>query len=176
MGDESRKRMTINIMGVDYQILTDDDAQRVNMIASFVNKLIRETKQSAPYISNMSAAILAALNLSEELYRIKDELEYYKEQDAEYHVLMNYKDKLTDAMLEIEENETKNKVLQNRIERVEMENDELTELLEEYKSKFNTLRTEYEMNKRTMNELQNKLLENQIELVKVRKTLLNFDD
>ena len=161
MGDESRKRMTINIMGVDYQLLTDDDAQRVNMIASFVNKLIRETKQSAPYISNMSAAILAALNLSEELYRIKDELESYKEQDAEYHVLINYKDKLTDAMQEIEENETKNKVLQNRIERVEMENDELTELLEEYKSKFNTLRTEYEMNKRTMNELQNKLLENQ---------------
>ena len=176
MGDESRKRMTSNIMGVDYQILTDDDAQRVNMIASFVNKLIRETKQSAPYISNMSAAILAALNLSEELYRIKDELESYKEQDAEYHVLINYKDKLTDAMQEIEENETKNKVLQNRIERVEMENDELTELLEEYKSKFNTLRTEYEMNKRTMNELQNKLLENQIELVKVRKTLLNFED
>lgn len=31
MGDESRKRMTINIMGVDYQILTDDDAQRVRV-------------------------------------------------------------------------------------------------------------------------------------------------
>ncbi|MFA0815670.1 MAG: cell division protein ZapA [Anaerofustis sp.] len=176
MGEETKKRMTISIMGVDYQILTDDDPQRVGMIATFVNKLIRETKQSAPYISNMSAAILAALNLSEELYRIKDELEAYKERDAEYQVLINYKDKLTEAMQEIEENEVKNKVLQNRIERVEMENEEITELLDEYKTKFNTLRTEYEMNKRTMTELQNKLLENQIELVKVRKSLLNFED
>ena len=176
MSDKVKHRMTINILGIDYQVLTDDEPDRVAMIASFVDQLIRETKQSVPYITNMSASILAALNLSEELYRIKDELELYKEKETEFQVLINYKDKLTDALKELEENDTKNNVLQNRIERIELENDELNELLDEYKEKFNALRTEYELNKRSMSEMQNKLLESQIELVKVRKTLLNFDD
>ena len=176
MSDKVKHRMTINILGIDYQVLTDDEPDRVAMIASFVDQLIRETKQSVPYITNMSASILAALNLSEELYRIKDELELYKEKETEFQVLINYKDKLTEALKELEQNETKNNVLQNRIERIELENDELNELLDEYKEKFNALRTEYELNKRSMSEMQNKLLESQIELVKVRKTLLNFDD
>ncbi len=176
MSDKVKHRMTINILGIDYQVLTDDEPDRVAMIASFVDQLIRETKRSVPYITNMSASILAALNLSEELYRIKDELERYKEKETEFQVLINYKDKLTEALKELEENDTKNNVLQNRIERVELENDELNELLDEYKEKFNALRTEYELNKRSMSEMQNKLLESQIELVKVRKTLLNFDD
>ena len=176
MSDKVKHRMTINILGIDYQVLTDDEPDRVAMIASFVDQLIRETKRTVPYITNMSASILAALNLSEELYRIKDELELYKEKETEFQVLINYKDKLTDALKELEENETKNNVLQNRIERIELENDELNELLDEYKEKFNALRTEYELNKRSMSEMQNKLLESQIELVKVRKTLLNFDD
>lgn len=176
MSDKVKHRMTINILGIDYQVLTDDEPDRVAMIASFVDQLIRETKRSVPYITNMSASILAALNLSEELYRIKDELELYKEKETEFQVLINYKDKLTEALKELEENETKNNVLQNRIERIEIENDELNELLDEYKEKFNALRTEYELNKRSMSEMQNKLLESQIELVKVRKTLLNFDD
>ena len=176
MSDKVKHRMTINILDIDYQVLTDDEPDRVAMIASFVDQLIRETKRTVPYITNMSASILAALNLSEELYRIKDELELYKEKETEFQVLINYKDKLTDALKELEENETKNNVLQNRIERIELENDELNELLDEYKEKFNALRTEYELNKRSMSEMQNKLLESQIELVKVRKTLLNFDD
>ena len=176
MSDKVKHRMKINILGIDYQVLTDDEPDRVAMIASFVDQLIRETKRSVPYITNMSASILAALNLSEELYRIKDELELYKEKETEFQVLINYKDKLTEALKELEENETKNNILQNRIERIELENDELNELLDEYKEKFNALRTEYELNKRSMSEMQNKLLESQIELVKVRKTLLNFDD
>ncbi len=176
MDDKKKQKMTINILGVDYQIITDDDPQRVKMIAAFVNKLIKETKQSAPYITNMSAAVLAALNLSEELYRIKDELELLKERETEYQVLLSNKEKLTEALNELEDNETRYRILQNRYERIELENDELNELLDEYKDKFNVLRTEYELNKRTLSELQNKLLENQIELVKVRKTLLNFDD
>jgi cell division protein ZapA (FtsZ GTPase activity inhibitor) len=109
MAGLNKRKMTINIMGVDYQVITDDDEDRVKMIASFVDKLIKETKQSAPYITSMSAAVLAMLNLSEELYRIKDELEEHREQAAEYQMLIGYKEKLTGALGELEENETKNK-------------------------------------------------------------------
>jgi predicted nuclease with TOPRIM domain len=79
-------------------------------------------------------------------------------------------------MEELEDNETKNKIMKSRLERLESENNELNELMEEYKDKFNTLRTEYELSKRTVSELQNKLLENQLELVKARKNLLDFNE
>lgn len=176
MSDSTKQRTTINIMGVDYQVIAEDDPKRVMMIASFVDKLIKETKSSAPFMTNMSATVLSALNLSEELYRIKDELEQAREKELEYQLLSSYKDKLTDALNEIENNESKNKVLQNRLERAELENDELNEMLDEYKEKFSALRAEYELNKRTLTDLQNKFLENQIELVKARKTLLDFND
>ncbi len=176
MSDSTKQRTTINIMGVDYQVIAEDDPKRVMMIASFVDKLIKKTKSSAPFMTNMSATVLSALNLSEELYRIKDELEQAREKELEYQLLSSYKDKLTDALNEIENNESKNKVLQNRLERAELENDELNEMLDEYKEKFSALRAEYELNKRTLTDLQNKFLENQIELVKARKTLLDFND
>jgi cell division protein ZapA len=127
-------------------------------------------------MTNTSATVLSALNLSEELFRIKDDVEELKEKEQEYHMLMSYKDKLTDAMEELEDNETKNKIMKSRLERLETENNELNELMEEYKDKFNTLRTEYELSKRTVSELQNKLLENQLELVKARKNLLDFNE
>lgn len=176
MSNSTKQRTTINIMGVDYHVIAEDDPKRVKMIASFVDKLIKETKSSAPFMTNMSATVLSALNLSEELYRIKDELEQAREKEIEYELLTSYKDKLTTAMSEIESNEAKNNVLQSRLERAMLENEELNEMLDEYKEKFNSLRAEYEINKRTLTDLQNKFLENQIELVKARKTLLDFND
>jgi cell division protein ZapA (FtsZ GTPase activity inhibitor) len=45
MNDKAKTKMTINIMGVDYQVITDDDPNRVKMIADFVDTLIKETKR-----------------------------------------------------------------------------------------------------------------------------------
>ena len=176
MADNTKQKTTINILGVDYQVITDDDPKRVNMIASFVDKLIKETKKSAPYMTNMSAAILSALNLSEELYRIKDEYESVRDKIGETELIEEYKKRLNESLDEIESNENKQRILVSKIERLELENDELNESLDDYKQKFNSLRAEYEITKRSLVEMQNKLLENQIELVKARKSLLDINE
>ena len=176
MADNSKHKTAINIMGIDYQVITDDDSKRVKMIASFVDKLMKETKKSAPYMTNMSASVLSALNLSEELYRLKDEYEAVKEQAESNRALDEYKRRLEEALDEIESNESKLKMLAAKAERLEMENDELSENIEDYKQKYNALRAEYEINKRSLTDLQNKLLENQIELVKARKSLLDINE
>lgn len=176
MAENNKHKTAINIMGVDYQVITDDDPKRVSMIASFVDKLIKETKKSAPYMTNMSAAVLSALNLSEELYRLKDEYEAVKDKSADFEIVDEYKRRLNDALDEIESNGNKQRILFSKIERLELENQELNENLEEYKQKFNSLRADYEMNKRSLTEMQNKLLDNQIELVKARKSLLDIND
>jgi len=172
-----KQQMTISILDTDYyQILTDDDASRVQEIASRVDTMIRQTKNSAPYMNNLSAAILTALNLSEELQKSYDELAALRARESDYQALYAYKDKLKTVMQQLSDNDAKTLNMQARMDQLQSENNELTVLLNEYKEKYNTARGENEMNKKAVAELENRLLENQIELVKARKSLLDLSE
>lgn len=174
--NENRTKVTINILGVDYNVITEQDADRVKEIAGFVDALIKSTKASAPQMSTLHAAILSLLNISEELYETKENLDELKDKEDDYKNSEETSRQLEVCKQELIESAAKIKSAKTKIEKMQMENDELNDMLDEYKDKYNALRTEYELNKRTLNDLQNKLLENQIELVKARKTLLDFDE
>ena len=121
-----------------------------------------------------TAAVLSSLNLCEELFELKDEVEDLRKDKEEYEILTDYKEKLMSALEEAEANEAKRLSMQYKYEKMEIENEELKDLLEEYKEKFTSMRSEIELNRRSISELQNKLLENQIELVKARKNILDY--
>lgn len=176
MSKKEKYRITVSILDTQYQIVTDDDPNRVNDIAQYVDSLIREVKQSSPYMSQLSAAILAMLNLSDELFKLRSEVGKYKENEDDYQALVNYKSRLSEAMSEIEKNESRVKILETRLEGMELENRELTTLIEEYRQKFNNLRSEFDQNKRALAEMQNKLIENQLELVKARKSYVEQEE
>ena len=173
--NKEKRKVTGNILGSPISVLTDDDPERVDNVASFVDSMVKQIKAANPFINNFSAAVLALLNVSDELLTTKDELEGLRSKVDEegYQIMLNYKDRLSTAMSEIEENEEKIKTLETRLERMELENRELTGLIEEYRNKFNSLRNEFEQNKRSLAEMQNKLIESQIELVQTRKSLLD---
>lgn len=173
--NREKRKVTVNILGNPISVLTDDEPERVDSVASFVDNMIKQVKAANPFINNFNAAVLAMLNISDELLTSKEELEKVKAKVDEegYQIMINYKDRLSTAMEEIEKNEQKIQSLETRLERMELENRELTSLIEEYRNKFNSLRNEFEMNKRSLAEMQNKLIESQIELVQTRKSLLD---
>ena len=173
---DDRQRVTVNILGVDYQIISDDDPERVQKIASITDKLIKDTKLASPMLSTMGAAVLSALNLCEELYRAKEQVNNYRAREDLYADSELTQQKLNRALARIDEEESINAILQSKYDKMADELADTQDMLDEYKDKFTALRTEYELNKRTLTELQSKFLENQIELVKARKTLLDFDD
>ncbi|MBR4395924.1 MAG: cell division protein ZapA [Eubacteriaceae bacterium] len=173
---DDRQRVTVNILGVDYQIISDDDPERVQKIASITDKLIKDTKLASPMLSTMGAAVLSALNLCEELYRAKEQVNSYRVKEDLYTDSEMTQQKLDRALARIDEEESINAILQSKYDQMADELADTQDMLDEYKDKFTALRTEYELNKRTLTELQSKFLENQIELVKARKTLLDFDD
>ncbi|MBR5996397.1 MAG: cell division protein ZapA [Eubacteriaceae bacterium] len=173
---DDRQRVTVNILGVDYQIISDDDPERVQKIASITDKLIKDTKLASPMLSTMGAAVLSALNLCEELYRAKEQVNSYRVKEDLYTDSEMTQQKLDRALARIDEEESINAILQSKYDKMADELADTQDMLDEYKDKFTALRTEYELNKRTLTELQSKFLENQIELVKARKTLLDFDD
>lgn len=174
--NENKTKVTINILGVDYNVVTEQEPERVKEIASFVDGLIKSTKTSSPQMSTMHAAILSLLNVSEELYETKENLDALKDKEDDYKNSEETARQFEVCKQELIDSAAKIKAAKTKIEKMQLENDELNDMLDEYKDKYNALRTEYELNKRTLNDLQNKFLENQIELVKARKTLLDFDD
>ncbi len=171
---ENKKRISVDILGGKYSVITDNDDSRVTQVASFVDNLIRDTKKTNPKMTPYTASVFACLNVCEELFKLRDEVDFLRQNKEDLELISEYKQKLVSALEEAESNEAKRMSMQIKYERLLIENGELKDLLEEYKDKFTSMRGEIEKSRRSINDLQNKLLENQIELVKARKNILDY--
>ncbi len=65
----------VNILGQNYTIKGDAPEEHIKKLAAFVDLKLKEVHNSAPNIAPLKAAILASLNIADELHRIKDEHE-----------------------------------------------------------------------------------------------------
>ena len=66
----SSNNLRVNIFGSEYAIKADDDKKEsVIAIAKYVDQKMREIDRSQAINSNLKIAILAALNIAEELYQ-----------------------------------------------------------------------------------------------------------
>ncbi|MBN2426093.1 MAG: cell division protein ZapA [Calditrichaceae bacterium] len=65
-------QIRVNIFGTEYTLLSDGNETFVNEIAQYVDKKMREIDKSSAIKSVNKIAILAALNIAEELYQERD--------------------------------------------------------------------------------------------------------
>ncbi len=62
----------VHILGQKYIIKGDNESPEYLMqLAAFVDEKLREVYETAPHITPLKAAILAALNISDELHKVK---------------------------------------------------------------------------------------------------------
>ncbi len=76
-------RIEVEICGERYIIKSDLDTQEMLRIARYVDEKMKEVKRNTPIISSSKLAILAALNITEELFQLqlqKEEMENAVEQ------------------------------------------------------------------------------------------------
>jgi cell division protein ZapA (FtsZ GTPase activity inhibitor) len=66
-----KKRYNIKILGQELSVLSDAEDEHVADVVQFVNERIEEVLRSANTLKNLDVAILAALNISEELIKLK---------------------------------------------------------------------------------------------------------
>jgi len=66
-----KKSYKINILGQDLSVLSDAEDEQVANVVQFVNNKIEEVMQSKDGLKTLNVAILAALNISEELLKLK---------------------------------------------------------------------------------------------------------
>jgi len=63
----------VHILGQKYIIKGDSQPEYIKQLADFVNERLKEVYSASPGIVPLKAAILAALNIADELHRIKNE-------------------------------------------------------------------------------------------------------
>lgn len=63
----------VNILGQKYIIKGDAPPEHIRRLADFVDEKLKEVYSNAPDITPLKASILAALNIADELHKIKSE-------------------------------------------------------------------------------------------------------
>jgi cell division protein ZapA len=64
--------VSVEIRGQRYPIRSDLDAKYVNGLASYVDEKIRAASESSPSGDSLRLAVIAALNIADELFRCQD--------------------------------------------------------------------------------------------------------
>jgi cell division protein ZapA len=66
-----KKSYKIRILGQELSVLSDAEDEQVANVVQFVQKKIEEVLQATDGLKTLNVAILAALNISEELLKLK---------------------------------------------------------------------------------------------------------
>ena len=72
---EEKTQMEVTIFGQTLKIRGDADPEMTLKLAEYVDRKMREVDQSSAAKSSLKVAILAALNIADELFRERDEKE-----------------------------------------------------------------------------------------------------
>ena len=80
--EKNKVRVIIN--GSEYTLVTSEPAEYVQTVAIRVDRKLKEIKKEAPQLTNSMAALLTAINLSDEYIKLEDATDNLRKQVAEY--------------------------------------------------------------------------------------------
>jgi cell division protein ZapA len=69
---EKSSKVRVSIFGNTYNIQGEADPEYIQSLASFLNAKMNEVSDSMPSASTMQIAILAALNIADEYFQLRD--------------------------------------------------------------------------------------------------------
>ncbi|MBW1971308.1 MAG: cell division protein ZapA [Deltaproteobacteria bacterium] len=70
-----KRSYEIEILGHKYNIKTEEDPEYVNRVAEFVNEKMKEVAEKGKIISTLQIAVLAAINIADELMKEREQRE-----------------------------------------------------------------------------------------------------
>jgi cell division protein ZapA len=79
----AEQHVTVTIMGRNYTLRAEEDAQYVRMIAAYVDDKLQEIAKVSPRMSTTRLAILAAINIADELHKLERTLKTGGSKEAE---------------------------------------------------------------------------------------------
>lgn len=86
-----KKRFNIKVMGQEFSVLSDRGEEYVANVVQYVNDKAKDIGSASKDISTLGIAILVALNVADELFRLKEEKEdFYSLLERRSEKLINY--------------------------------------------------------------------------------------
>ncbi len=68
-----KNRVTVYIAGQELRLASDDSDEYIRSIAGYVNEKVDEVQSQYPNLSTANCLMLAALNLSDELHKLRED-------------------------------------------------------------------------------------------------------
>ena len=76
--DADRKKIVVNIFGQSYTLLGEANPEYMLRLAKYVDSKMREVSDATPGLDQLKIAILAAINISNEIFQIKDATSHWE--------------------------------------------------------------------------------------------------
>lgn len=176
-----KNKVSVKILGSDYSFLTNtNDTIKIEDTVKYLEYILTETKKKNPYISNYVTLILTCMNLSEEILETQKAFLTMQKKlvnaPAPPASIQSSKEEPANAdTVRISRSEADIKKLeqyQEEIKRLSEEVNRANAIIAGYKTRLTEVRSENEKMKHEYELIEEKLLESQIELVKLRKKII----
>lgn len=168
----NKKKVNVTIDGRNFTVIGDSSEDYIKKLADYVDKKIKEMTQKNDKLSSSMAAILACLNISDELYKLKRELETLKKKAKD--PLENYENLIKELNMERAKNEELNKKIETYKDEIldaKRQNEQLNNEIEILNKALEMKEEELNESQKLIKKLQDKVFENQLELLEVKKEL-----
>jgi len=73
--EEKMVKTTIRLLGNDYNITSADSEEYIHRVAFYVDKKLTEIAGRNPRLSTNMVAVLASVNIADELFKLREEME-----------------------------------------------------------------------------------------------------
>ena len=147
--ENTRVRVTID--GMEFNIVGDRDSKYISKIAQDLNRRLDEKYKSNPRFSKLEAALLTAINLSDELHTVKGELrDIQKKVDVNAFREFMTKEEALERILELEAKLRENDIQVEKYKSAEnFSSEQLKKESRRFKESFNKVKElEDELNNR----------------------------
>ncbi|MCF6461624.1 cell division protein ZapA [Clostridium sp. Cult3] len=167
-----KNKIDVLIDGRNFTVIGDGSGEYIRGLAAFVDEKIKEMSSKNDKLSASMAATLAALNITDELYKTKKELNSLKNEARapmeQYDTLVK---QLEEAKIKIEKLENSCNTYKDDLLIINRENENLSRNVEQQNQALTLKEKELQESQKMIKKLQDKIFDNQIELIEIKKEL-----
>lgn len=188
--------VTVRVNGIEYNLKGDEKEEYLHKVASYVDKKMKRIMENNPKLSTSAAAVLTALNVTDEIYKCDDYIEKLEKSNDDLEKKeATYKETIESLKKQLKHMESYNQELKHKVNIIKSQ-----EKSDGYKEKYQKLNEEYDIvqeeakkikqeseklkqdnkelrfnlqtSKYKIIELEKKFFDNQIDYVKTKKQFL----
>lgn len=167
-----KNKTDVSIGGRNFTVVGDESSEYVYKLAAHVDNKIKEMSSKNDKLNDSMASILTALNITDELYKVIQELDSLKERSKtpieEYDTLKEQVKAANEEILELEAKYNQNK---DELENVRRKNQQLKINNEKDTQALKLKEKELQDSQNMIKKLQDKIFDDQVQLIETKKEL-----